>query len=74
MKSLFLTGYGLSVNVKNMLIVFKQGMNDPFSKDRQVLELPVTACPFYKVMIQDRRYFSTEALEIFAEANINVII
>jgi CRISP-associated protein Cas1 len=74
MKSLFLTGYGLSVSVKNTRLVFKQGMSDPFSKDRETLELPVTACPFDKVIIQGRGYVSTEALERLADANINVIM
>lgn len=73
MKSLFLTGYGLSVSVKNTRLVFKQGI-DPFSTKREVLELPASACPFDKVIIQGREYVSTEALERLAEGNINVIM
>jgi CRISPR-associated protein Cas1 len=73
MKSLFLTGYGLSMRVKNTRLVFKQGF-DPFSKDREVLELPVSACQFDKVVIQGRGYVSTEALERLAEGSINVIM
>ena len=73
MKSLFLTGYGLSISVKNTRLVFKQGI-DPFSKNREVMELPASACQFDKVVIQGRGYVSTEALERLAESNINVIM
>src|SRR5437867_6967539 len=73
MKTLFLTGYGLSVHVKNTRLVFKQGV-DPFSNDREVLELPASAFNFDKVAIQGRGYVSTEALERLAESNINVIM
>lgn len=73
MKSLFLTGYGLSVSVKNTRLVFKQGI-DPFSKKREILELPASACQFDKVIIQGRGYVSTEALERLAEGNINVVM
>jgi CRISP-associated protein Cas1 len=73
MNTLFLTGYGLSVNVKNTRLVFRQG-TDPFSKNRQVLEIPASACDFDKVVIQGRGYVSTEALEGLAEGNINVIM
>ncbi len=73
MKSLFVTGYGLSVSVKNTRLVFKQGI-DPLSKNSEVLELPVSACDFDKVIIQGRGYVSTEALERLADSNINVIM
>jgi hypothetical protein len=53
MKSLFLTGYGLSVSVKNTRLVFKQGMHDPFRREkRQSLEIPANAANFNKVIIQ----------------------
>jgi CRISPR-associated protein Cas1 len=73
MKSLFLTGYGCSLSVNNTRLVFKQGL-DPFSRNREVLELPASACQFDKVIIQGRGYVSTEALERLAEGNINVIM
>src|SRR2546422_3580999 len=73
MKTLFLTGYGLSINVKNTRLVFKHGL-DPFSQNKEVLELPASACNFDKVVIQGRGYVSTEALERLAESNINVIM
>lgn len=47
---------------------------DPFSKKREVLEMPASACDFDKVIIQGRGYVSTEALERLAESNINVIM
>jgi hypothetical protein len=34
MESLFLTGYGLSISIKNTRLVFKQGINDPLSKEK----------------------------------------
>src|SRR5436853_97471 len=75
MKSLFLTGYGLSISVKNTRLVFKQGINDPFRKDKnEILEMPVSACKFDKVVIQGKGYLSTEALERLAESNIDVIM
>src|SRR5579884_3347974 len=75
MKSLFLTGYGLSVSVKNTRLVFKQGINDPFGKEkRSAIELPASACPFDKVIIQGKGYVSTEALQILAENDINVVM
>jgi CRISP-associated protein Cas1 len=75
MKSLFLTGYGLSVSVKNARLVFKQGINDPFRKEKiEPIELPASACDFDKVIIQGKGYVSTEALQILAENNINVIM
>jgi hypothetical protein len=39
MKTLFLTGYGLSVCVKDTRLVFKQGIDDPFGREkREVIE------------------------------------
>jgi len=73
MKSLFLCGYGLSIKVQNSRLVFTQGI-DPFSNKREQLELPSSACPFDKVVIQGKGYVSTEALERLAESNINVVM
>ncbi|MGI0102500.1 MAG: CRISPR-associated endonuclease Cas1 [Nitrosotalea sp.] len=73
MKSLFLHGYGLSIKVQNSRLVFSQGI-DPFSDKKEVLELPASACPFDKVVIQGKGYVSTEALERLAESNINVVM
>lgn len=75
MKSLFLTGYGLSIKVQNTRLVFKQGINDPFRRETpETLELPASACNFDKVIIQGKGYVSTEALQRLAEANINVVM
>jgi CRISP-associated protein Cas1 len=74
MKTLFLTGYGLSINVKNTRVVFKQGINDTFSKESKSIELPASACDFDKVIIQGKGYVSTEALQFLTENNINVIM
>src|SRR5437667_7760822 len=73
MKSLFLRGYGLSIKLRNSRLVFSQGI-DPFSNKREQLELPSSACPFDKVVIQGKGYVSTEALERLAESNINVVM
>jgi CRISPR-associated protein Cas1 len=74
MKTLFLTGYGLSVSVKNTRLVFKQGL-DPFTTNKQKAnELPTSACDFDKVVIQGKGFVSTEALQRLAEANINVVM
>lgn len=75
MKSLFLTGYGLSIKVQNTRLVFKQGINDPFGREKpEVLEIPASAANFDKVVIQGKGFVSTEALERLAEGNINVIM
>ena len=60
MKSLFLHGYGLSIKVKNTRLVFSQGI-DPFSNTKEVLQLPASACPLDRVVIQGRGYVSTES-------------
>lgn len=73
MKSLFLRGYGLSIKVQNTRLVFSQGI-DPFNGKREILELPSSACPFDKVVIQGKGYVSTESLERLAESNINVVM
>lgn len=73
MRTLFLQGYGLSIKVQNTRLVFSQGI-DPLSNKKEVLELPSSACPFDKVVIQGRGYVSTEALERLAESNINVVM
>ncbi len=73
MRSLFLRGYGLSIKVQNTRLVFSQGI-DPFNGKREILELPSSACPFDKVVIQGKGYVSTESLERLAESNINVVM
>lgn len=57
MKSLFLTGYGLSIGVKKTRLFFRQGIKDPFHKEKQEeLEIPPSAANFDKVVIQGRGY------------------
>ncbi|MDE1726091.1 MAG: CRISPR-associated endonuclease Cas1 [Thaumarchaeota archaeon] len=73
MKSLFLHGYGLSIKVKDTRLVFSQG-NIPFSEKKEVFELPSSACPFDKVVIQGNGFVSTEALQRLSESNINVVM
>jgi hypothetical protein len=51
MKSLFLTGYRLSVSAKNTRLVFKQRINDPFRKEKEkqdFIELPTLAALLIK--------------------------
>jgi hypothetical protein len=52
--------HGLSIKVKNTRLVFSQGI-DPFSNTKEVLQLPASACPFDKIVIQDKGYVSTES-------------
>ncbi|MEX2192932.1 MAG: CRISPR-associated endonuclease Cas1 [Nitrosarchaeum sp.] len=73
MKSLLLSGYGLSIKVKDTRLVFSQGTS-VFSEKQEPLEIPVSKCNFDKVIIQGKGYVSTEALERLAESNINVIM
>jgi hypothetical protein len=63
------------VRVRDTRLVFKQGINDPFGREKpETLELPANAANFDKVVIQSKGYVLTEALERLAEANINVIM
>ena len=73
MKSLFLSGYGLSIKVKDTRMVFSQG-SSAFTEKQEPLEIPVSKCSFDKVIIQGKGFVSTEALERLAESNINVIM
>ncbi len=68
MKSLFLSGYGLSIKVKDTRMVFSQG-SSAFTEKQEPLELPVSKCSFDKVIIQGKGFVSTEALERLAESN-----
>jgi len=73
-ESLFLTGYGLSVSVKNTRLLFKQGINDPFeNKNADIVELHASACPFDKVILQGKGYISTEALQILGCCRITLL-
>ncbi|MEX1995916.1 MAG: hypothetical protein WD884_00875 [Nitrosopumilaceae archaeon] len=65
MKTLLLSGYGLSIKVKNTRMVFSQGL-DPFSDKKETLELPATACQFDKVVIQGKGFVST-AISVMKE-------
>ena len=66
MKTLFLTGYGLSVSVKNTRLVFKQGYD--LVQKQQALELPASACDFDKIVIQGKGYVSTTSQAAFSIA------
>ena len=75
MKSLFLTGYGLTVKAQNTSLIFKQVIDDSFNREKpEALELPASAANFDKLIIQGKGYASTEALARLAESNINVIM
>jgi CRISPR-associated protein Cas1 len=75
LKTLFLTGYGLSLSVRNTRLVVKQGMNDPFGREKpQSLEMPVSAADFDKVVIQESGYVSTDAIQLLTDHNINIIL
>jgi len=45
MKSLFLSGYGLSIKVKDTRMVFSQGLS-AFTPKQEPLEIPVSKCSF----------------------------
>ncbi|MGH9876323.1 MAG: hypothetical protein ACRD5H_01685 [Nitrososphaerales archaeon] len=59
MKSLFLTGYGLSIGVKKTRLFFRQGIKDPFHKEKQEeLEIPPSAANFDKWLSRGEGMFS----------------
>ncbi|NMJ87550.1 MAG: hypothetical protein EX285_06905 [Thaumarchaeota archaeon] len=58
MKSLFLSGYGYSIKVKDTRLIFSQGAR-PFNDKKEVSEYPALACPFDKIVIRGDGYVST---------------
>jgi len=60
-----LTGYGVSVTVKNHKLILKNGL-DPFSNTQEVEEWFITNLPYEKILICGKGYVSTEALSLLS--------
>ena len=68
-----LSGYGLSVKLKDNKIILKNGYN-PFSEEQEQEEWFITNLPYEKIVLSGKGYISTEALSLLCENNRNVIL
>ena len=73
MKTLLLQGYAVSIKLKNTRLVFTNGIDAKTGK-QEIIELPASACPFDKVVIQGKGFVGLDAMQVLAENNINVVI
>src|SRR5438445_9452675 len=69
----FLSGYGLSVSLKDNKIVLKNGTY-PYCDVPEQEEWFITQLPYEKIVISGKGYISTEALAVLNENNRNVIL
>ena len=69
----FLSGYGLSVSLKDNKILLKNGTY-PYSDVQEQEEWFITQLPYEKIVISGKGYISTEALGLLNENNRNVIL
>ena len=69
----FLSGYGLSISLKDNKIVLKNGTY-PYSEVAAKEEWFITQLPYEKIVISGKGYISTEALGLLNENNRNVIL
>src|SRR2546428_11696645 len=68
-----LSGYGLSISLKDNKIVLKNGTY-PYSNVPDQEEWFITQLPYEKIVISGKGYISTEALALLNENNRNVIL
>ena len=68
-----LTGYGLSVKLKDNKIVLTDGYN-PFTDTQQKEEWFITQLPYEKLVISGKGYLSTEAIKLLNQNYKNVIL
>src|SRR3989475_11031213 len=69
----FLSGYGLSISLKDSKIILKNGTY-PYSEKVEQEEWFITQLPYEKIVISGKGYISTEALSLLNENNRNVIL
>lgn len=68
-----LSGYGLSLKLKNNHLVLTNGY-DPFTSEQQKEDWFITNCPYEKIVISGRGYLSTEAISILCSHYKNIVI
>lgn len=68
-----LSGYGLSVKLKNNHLVLTDGYN-PFTDEQQTEEWFITQIPYEKIVISGKGYLSTEAISLLCENNKNIVL
>jgi len=68
-----LSGYGLSVKLKDNRIVLTDGYN-PFTETQQKEEWFITQLPYEKLVISGNGYLSTEAIKLLNQNYKNVIL
>lgn len=69
----FLSGYGLSLSLKDNKIRFQNGTY-PYSNKSDSEEWFITNLPYEKIVISGKGYISTEALSLLNTHNRNVIL
>ncbi len=68
-----LSGYGLSVKLKNNHLVLTDGYN-PFSDEQQKEEWFITQLPYEKIVISGKGYLTTEAISLLSQHYKNIIL
>src|SRR3989442_12951548 len=68
-----LRGYGVSISLKNNMVVLKGG-KDIFTSQQEVEEWFVTQIPYERIVIAGKGYVSTDAIQLLTDHNINVIL
>jgi len=68
-----LSGYGLSVKLKENRLVLTNGY-DPFTKEQQKEEWFVTQFPYEKLVVSGKGYISFEAIKLLNENNTNIVL
>ncbi len=68
-----LSGYGLSVRLKDNRIVLTDGYN-PFTETQQKEEWLITQLPYEKLVISGNGYLSTEAIKLLNQNYKNVVL
>lgn len=68
-----LSGYGLSLSLKNSKIILKNG-HDPFIGSQETEEWFITNIPYEKIVISGTGYVSVDAITLLCNHYKNVII
>jgi len=68
-----LSGYGLSVKLKNNHLVLTDGYN-PFSNEQQKEEWFITQLPYEKIVISGKGYISTEAISLLSKHYKSIVL
>lgn len=68
-----LSGYGLSVSLKNNQIKLKDG-KDLFDESQDSEEWYITKIPYNRIVVTGKGYISTESIQLLSENNVNLVV